>query len=82
MLLFNISVRLRVEPLNAHAVCNSQHTWAITRQCTFTWLQGVSNLIVSVGPFTLSGTMQWNVAKALKIISFVLTDVHEQCYDE
>ena len=30
MLLFRISVQLNVEPLIAHAVCNSQHTIAIT----------------------------------------------------
>ena len=30
MLLFRISVQLNVEPLIAHAVCNSQHAWVIT----------------------------------------------------
>ena len=66
MLLFRISVQLSVESLIAHAVCNCQHAWSTAStldqlparlsnyQRTFTLLQGVSNLILSIGQFTLS----------------------------
>ena len=47
MLFFGISVQLSFEPLIAHAVCNSQHALAITSIILL--LQGVSNLIVSIG---------------------------------
>ena len=46
LLLFKISVHLSVEPLTAARLSN--------HQCTFTLLQGFSNLIFSISQFTLS----------------------------
>ena len=51
MLLIRISVQLNVEPLIANEVCNSQPLEQLPEY--FYLITGVSNLIVSIGQFTL-----------------------------